>query len=77
MCVLLILDDRGERLFAERFRTIEQAQGFLENTIAFFLNQRAEHVVLRDESDGVEMKYRADGVAEGLPISPELARALS
>ncbi len=77
MCVLHVLDGRGERLFAERFHSIEEAESFIKNTIAFFLNQRAEHIVLRDELEGIELKYRANGVAGGLPISPDLRRALS
>ncbi len=55
-------------MFHERFPSAREAVDFIENTIEFFLVERAAHVVVADERARTERKYRAEEIADCISV---------
>jgi hypothetical protein len=71
-----VYDSLGARQFEQTFVTMDCAIEFLEDHIARFLQENARYVVIRDETNGTEKKYRADRISHCILSATDWSAAL-
>ena len=75
-CSVCVYDSLGGRQFEQAFITMDCAIEFLESQIERFLRDGARYVVIKDDANGLEKKYRADRISHCIIAATDWSKAL-